>query len=122
MNARTNSLHLTVECRQVRDAVCGAFHTILLHRSFGKFNYTSDSNYNLGSIGVEEFDCEHIDLTYIRVNSPALISDVDTKVQEFSDTLQNILYDGLSPSGISHQSSHQSFEDKHRWESLLSAQ
>jgi len=95
MNARMNSLNLTLECRQIKDAVCVAFHTILLNRTAGKMNYTSNTNYNLGSIGFEESECEHIDLTYIRINSPALITELDVRIDEYNDALRNIINGSL---------------------------
>ncbi|VDK48549.1 unnamed protein product [Anisakis simplex] len=83
MNARNQQFQLTVDLRQVRDAVSAVFHTLLLHRSIGKFQYKAESNYQLGSIGVEEVDCEFVDLTYVRVNSAKLISKIKDEVDAF---------------------------------------
>uniref|UniRef100_A0A915EBR8 Autophagy-related protein 101 n=1 Tax=Ditylenchus dipsaci TaxID=166011 RepID=A0A915EBR8_9BILA len=125
MNARNQQLQLTVECRQIRDVTLCAFHTILLHRSVGKFKYTSDVNYTLGSIGVEEIDCDEIDLTYVRVNSPELVSDVDIKVRDFADAIQAAITDGYFLSGSSPHSSPGQEGRLHgidRWENLFGAQ
>ncbi|KHN82661.1 Autophagy-related protein [Toxocara canis] len=73
----------TVDLRQVRDAVSAVFHTLLLHRSVGKFQYKAESNYQLGSIGIEEVDCDFVDLTYVRVNSAELVSAVKSEVDAF---------------------------------------
>ncbi|VDD88679.1 unnamed protein product [Enterobius vermicularis] len=78
----------TLEIRQVRDAVSAVFHTLLLHRSMGKFNFKSENNYQVGSIGVEEVDCDSIDLTYVRVNSSKLVSYVQTEVDTFCYDLE----------------------------------
>lgn len=125
MNARKNNLQLTVESRQIKDAICVAFHTILLNRTQGKYNYTSETNYKLGSIGFEESDCDQIDFTYIRVNSPTLVADVNLKISEFTDTLNKIINDGFLISGSS-QFSPPSYETQtygiygiEKWENLL---
>ena len=36
------------------------FHTVLFHRSFGKFTYQDDSSYIIGTIGYEDVDCDYI--------------------------------------------------------------
>lgn len=55
----------TVESRQVYDAASCLFHTLLLHRTTGKFRYSTELNYKIGSIGLQEVQCEEIDLTYV---------------------------------------------------------
>lgn len=62
MNARSRQLYLTVESRQVRDTALCFFHTLLLHRTIGKFKYTTDVSYSVGSLGLQEVLCEEIDL------------------------------------------------------------
>jgi len=124
MNARNQQLQLTVECRQIRDVTLCAFHTILLHRSVGKFKYTSDVNYTLGSVGLEEIDCDQIDLTYVRVNSPELHTDLDIKVGDFAGAIQGVVNDGYFLSGSSPQCSPGREERLYgieRWESLFPA-
>ncbi|TKR76300.1 hypothetical protein L596_017459 [Steinernema carpocapsae] len=83
MNARTQHYQLTVELRQVKESVLCFMHTLLLHRSLGKFTYTLDNSYTLGSIGVTEVPCESIDVTYVRVNSPELKQQLEDQVNQF---------------------------------------
>ncbi|PAV78365.1 hypothetical protein WR25_04818 [Diploscapter pachys] len=64
MNARQSDYRLTVEIRQVSDAVSCIFSSLLLHRTLGKFQYKNETNFSLGSIGIEEVDCDTIDLSY----------------------------------------------------------
>ncbi|KAI1728015.1 hypothetical protein DdX_00165 [Ditylenchus destructor] len=124
MNARNQQLQLTVECRQIRDVTLCAFHTILLHRSVGKFKYSSDVNYTLGSIGIEEIDCDQIDLTYVRVNSPELVADLDSKVRDFADAIHTVISDGYFLSGSSPHSVDKEgrLHGIERWENLFPAQ
>ncbi|CAD6192738.1 unnamed protein product [Caenorhabditis auriculariae] len=83
MNARQHELRLTVELRQVNDAVSCIFHSLLLHRTLAKFQFSTENNYTLGSLGLKEVDCDHIDLTYVRVNSEELAMRLDEDVRQF---------------------------------------
>ncbi|KAK0414665.1 hypothetical protein QR680_011555 [Steinernema hermaphroditum] len=83
MNARTQHYQLTVELRQVKESVLCFMHTLLLHRSLGKFTYSHETSYTLGSIGVAEVACDSIDVTYVRVNSTELKKQLDEKVNSF---------------------------------------
>lgn len=40
--------------------LCSIFHTVLFHRSYGKFTYHDDSSYIIGTIGYEDVDCDYI--------------------------------------------------------------
>jgi hypothetical protein len=57
----------TVEGRQVDEAVASIFHTVLFHRSVGKFEYKQEGSYSVGTIGYEDVDCDFIDFTYVRI-------------------------------------------------------
>ncbi|VDN18202.1 unnamed protein product [Gongylonema pulchrum] len=83
MNARSHQFQLTADERQIRDAVSAVFHTIILHRTIPKIHYTSEVNFQLGSIGVEEVDCNNLNLSYVRVNSPKLVSYVHGELDSF---------------------------------------
>ncbi|KAK8394374.1 hypothetical protein O3P69_006519 [Scylla paramamosain] len=65
MNANTQVLELNVEGRQVDEAVLSLFHTLLFHRSTGKFHYKNDNTYAVGTIGFQDVDCDFIDFTYV---------------------------------------------------------
>jgi len=56
----------TVEGRQVDEAVASIFHTVLFHRSLGKFKYKQEGSYSVGTVGYEDVDCDFIDFTYVR--------------------------------------------------------
>jgi len=120
------TLFQTVEYRQLRDALLCSLHSVLLHRSLGKFRYTADNNYTLGSVGLEEVNCDNIDLTYvrlafaittlycwddllnwlqIRVNSPSMQADVETRVRDIVSAIQGLIAERYLPTGSSPQSS-----------------
>ena len=49
------------------------FHTLLYHRSVGKFHYARPqgrgSTYSVGVIGAVDVDCDFVDSTYVRADS-----------------------------------------------------
>ena len=61
------------ELRQTEEIVTALFHTLLYHRSVGKFHYTRPqgrgSTYSVGVIGAVDVDCDFVDSTYIRADS-----------------------------------------------------
>lgn len=57
--------HQDVEGRQVDEAVLSLFHTLLFHRSTGKFHYKNNDTYAVGTIGFQDVDCDFIDFTYV---------------------------------------------------------
>ncbi|XGW27686.1 hypothetical protein V3C99_007911 [Haemonchus contortus] len=83
MNARQQEYRLSLEIRQVNDAVSCIFHSLLAHRSVAKFQYKGDSNYSLGSLGIKEVECENIDLTYVKINSDELSNQLEKEIQAF---------------------------------------
>jgi len=94
MNARSRQLQLTVESRQVRETALCFFHTLLLHRTIGKFNYSSETSYAVGSVGLQEVICEEVDLAYVRVNSPELCMDVDREVTSITNAVDTAIHAG----------------------------
>lgn len=59
----------TVEGHQVDEAVASIFHTVLFHRTLGKFRYKEEGNYSVGTIGYSDVDCDFIDFTYVSIQS-----------------------------------------------------
>lgn len=88
MNARSHSLELSVESFQVDEAVSCLFHTVLLHRSLGKFCFAPDGTYTMGTVGLQDVDCDFIDLTYICCSSPHLDRKLRSDISEFSECLR----------------------------------
>ena len=74
---------------------------MLFHRSFGKFTYKDESQYFIGTVGYEDVDCDYIDHTYVRAQSPLLdqviivvlftwTSGLDSLLEGIFDTFQNL--------------------------------
>lgn len=72
MNARSHTFELVVEERQIPEAVLSIFHTILFHRTLGKFHYKQEGSYSIGTLGMTDVDCDFIHFTYVRVSSEEL--------------------------------------------------
>ena len=78
-----------MEGRQVDEAVSSIFHTILFHRSLGKFMYTGEASYSVGTIGHMDVDCDFIDFTYVCCTSPSLERTIRREVSTFSEQLRS---------------------------------
>ncbi|XP_048756909.1 autophagy-related protein 101-like isoform X2 [Ostrea edulis] len=90
---------LSVEGHQIEEAVCSLFHTLLLHRTVGKFHYKQEGTYSTGTVGVEDVDCDFVDFTYVRVASDTLDEALKKEVALFRDALRNM--DGAGSGQIS---------------------
>ncbi|XP_018323891.1 autophagy-related protein 101 [Agrilus planipennis] len=88
MNARSQVFELTMEGRQVDEAVASIFHTILFHRSLGKFLYNAEGSYSVGTIGYTDVDCDFIDLTYVCCTSSLLDCNLKREISCFSELLR----------------------------------
>ncbi|KAK6634565.1 hypothetical protein RUM43_011966 [Polyplax serrata] len=88
MNARTQTFELTVEGRQVDEAVASIFHTVLFHRSLGKFCYKQEGSYSVGTVGYEDVDCDFIDFTYVCCSSENLDKTLKKEISGFSEALR----------------------------------
>jgi len=89
MNARSHTLEFEVDGRQVEEVTLSLFHTVLFHRSLGKFSYTNEGNYAIGAVGYEDVDCDFIDLTYVRCASDTLNQHLRKDVVAFTNALLN---------------------------------
>lgn len=89
MNARSQVLELTMEGRQVDEVVSSIFHTVMFHRSLGKFVYTGENTYSVGTVGHMDIDCDFIDFTYVCCSSPKLGSDIRKEITTFSEQLRS---------------------------------
>lgn len=87
MNARTQVFELLVEGRQVEEVALSLFHTLLFHRTLGKFHYKQEGSYSVGTIGYEDVDCDFVDLTYVRCASTALDHHIRREITSFCDIL-----------------------------------
>ncbi|KAK9704191.1 Autophagy-related protein 101 [Popillia japonica] len=88
MNARSQTFELTMEGRQVDEAVASIFHTVLFHRSLGKFFYTAEGSYSVGTVGYTDVDCDFIDLTYVCCTSNLLDQTIKKEISGFSEMLR----------------------------------
>lgn len=95
MNCRSEVLEVSVEGRQVDEAMLALLHTILLHRSTGKFHYKKEGTYSIGTVGTQDIDCDFIDFSFVRVSSDELDRVIRKAVGEFKVGLSDY-YDCLA--------------------------
>ncbi|XP_033742369.1 autophagy-related protein 101-like [Pecten maximus] len=88
MNARSQVFELSVEGRQIEEVVSSVFHTLLLHRTLGKFHYKQEGSYSIGTVGVVDVDCDFLDFSYVRTASDDLDSSIQREIGVFRDTLR----------------------------------
>lgn len=82
------NFELTVEGRQADEAVASLFHTVLFHRSLGKFVYNNEGTYTISTLGYSDRDCNFIDLTYVYLSSPSLDQFLRNEISAFSELLR----------------------------------
>ncbi|XP_055847108.1 autophagy-related protein 101 [Episyrphus balteatus] len=89
MNARSQVFELTMEGRQVDEAISSIFHTVLFHRCLGKYMYTGETQYSIGTVGYTDVDCDFIDFTYVCCASDYLNRTVKRAINLFSEQLRS---------------------------------
>uniref|UniRef100_A0A1E1XVN6 Autophagy-related protein 101 n=1 Tax=Amblyomma sculptum TaxID=1581419 RepID=A0A1E1XVN6_AMBSC len=89
MNARSEVFELCLEGRQVQEAVSGIFHTLLFHRTLGKFHYKEEGSYSVGTVGFEDITCDFVDFTYVRCASDELNETLTREIVAFSERLRS---------------------------------
>ncbi|XP_013404830.1 autophagy-related protein 101-like [Lingula anatina] len=89
MNARSQIFELSVEGRQIDEVVASIFHTILFHRTLGKFRYKAEGSYSIGTVGMVDVDCDFVDFTYVRAASSEIDQAIKREMAAFRDALRN---------------------------------
>jgi len=90
MNARSQLFEFSVEFSQVEEVVNSILHTLLFHRSTGKFSYQQQGSYTIGTIGFEDVDCQFIDVTYVRCSSDQLTKNINSYARQFKEALKKL--------------------------------
>lgn len=89
MNTRSQIFELSIEDRQINEALASIFHTVLFHRSLGKFMYSNDISYSVGTVGTKDIDCDFIDFTYVCCASTSLDRAIKKEINSFSEQLRS---------------------------------
>jgi len=95
MNARSHTFELTVEERQIEEVVASIFHTLLFHRTQGKYHYKQEGSYSIGSVGMVDVDCDFVDFTYVRAASDELDRLLKKEISVFREELRGCEGSGL---------------------------
>jgi len=89
MNARSQVFEFVAEFCQVEEIVLSVFHTILFHRSTGKFHYRKDNSYTIGTVGFEDVDCQFVEFTYVKCTCNELDQFLRRHINQFKEALRN---------------------------------
>ncbi|XP_071851072.1 autophagy-related protein 101-like isoform X2 [Apostichopus japonicus] len=68
---------------------------------FELFHYKQEGAFLIGTVGVVETDCDFVDLTYVRCNSPTLDKNLRREVSAFKDPRSTDVNAGLQSGQIS---------------------
>jgi len=90
MNARSQVFEFILELCQVEEVVCSLLHTLLFHRSTGKFQYQQQGSYTVGTVGFQDIHCNFIDVTYVRCSSDQLHKQVISYARQFKEILEHM--------------------------------
>lgn len=101
MNARSIAFELSMEGRQVDEVVASIFHTVLFHRSSGKFTYNNEESYSIRTVSYVDVDCDFIDFTYVCCESEALGRNVKREISDFSELLRGTEHSSAPRGSIS---------------------
>ncbi|XP_049873183.1 autophagy-related protein 101 [Pectinophora gossypiella] len=99
MNARSITFQLSMEGRQVDEVVASIFHTVLFHRSSGKFTYNNEESYSIRTVSYVDVDCDFIDFTYVCCESDALGRNIKREISDFSEQLRGADATSSPPKG-----------------------
>eukprot|EP00112_Aurelia_sp_Birch-Aquarium-sp1_P000880 Seg1085.12 transcript_id=Seg1085.12/GoldUCD/mRNA.D3Y31 product="Autophagy-related protein 101" protein_id=Seg1085.12/GoldUCD/D3Y31 len=89
MNARSHVFEFVTEFCHVEEVVLSVFHTLLFHRSTGKFHYRKDNSYTIGTVGFEDVDCQFIDFTYVKCACGELDQMLRKHTNQFKEALRS---------------------------------
>lgn len=90
MNARSQVFEIMLEICQVEEVVCSLLHTLLFHRSTGKFQYQQQGSYTVGTVGFQDVHCNFVDVTYVRCSSDELHRQVSSCARQFKEILEQM--------------------------------
>lgn len=89
MNARTIEFQFKTELQKLDELLACIFHTVLIHRTLGRYTYNSEYQFSVESVGFTDVDCEFINFSYTRTTSDALNRNVNRNISEFCDVLRS---------------------------------
>lgn len=87
MNIVNHSIEIQCSQKNVSEIAQVLLHSIIFFRSHGKFNYSQTNSFSIGSVGYEVIQCEQLKINYVRYTCPSLVHKIDSKIQEFVDSL-----------------------------------
>lgn len=79
---------MSMEGRQLDETIAGIFHTVMFHRSCGKFTYNNEESYSIRTLSYLDIDCDFVNFTYVCCESAALDRSLRQEIAEFSEQMR----------------------------------
>ena len=88
MNTQTYAMELGVETGEVEDVCLCLIHTILFHRTQGKFSFLQpEGTFSIGTVGYKDTECQSLDYVFVQNDS----SEMDRHVRrEVANLMQEM--------------------------------
>ncbi|CAG5105098.1 Oidioi.mRNA.OKI2018_I69.chr1.g1832.t1.cds [Oikopleura dioica] len=83
MNATRYEFQVNVFPEQLEESALCLLHTILFHRTTGKFKYQKKGEFLIGTLGYQDVHCQTINLTYVKTESAELHTCLLENVRQF---------------------------------------
>ena len=73
MNTQTYTMDIGVDTGEVEDVCLCLLHTILFHRTQGKFSFLQpEGTFSIGTVGYKDTECQSIDYLFVQNDSSEL--------------------------------------------------
>lgn len=89
MNFNDHSIEISCSQKNICDIANVLVQSIAFYRTYGKFTFNRESNYSIGSLGVERVECKQINFTYVRCSDECLANKIESRIQEFVSKLSD---------------------------------
>jgi len=89
MNATRYEFQVNIFDDQLEESALCLLHTILFHRTTGKFQYQKKGEFLIGTVGFQDVHCKTISLTYVKAASDELHSTLLDYVKQFKRQHRN---------------------------------
>ncbi|XP_063711200.1 autophagy-related protein 101-like [Symsagittifera roscoffensis] len=87
MNAKSHKFDINVDESSCEELLSALMHTLFFHRSTGRFRYSGENNYSIGSVGFIDVDCKVLDLTYVKSDCAELHAKLHREIVNFHQQL-----------------------------------
>ena len=96
MNTQTYTIDIGVDMGEVEDVCLCLLHTILFHRTQGKFSFLQpEGTFTIGTVGYRDTECQNIDCVFVQNDS----SELDRHIRK---EVANLMQEMHRTTGLKH--------------------